>query len=157
LRGPMSVSRRVCLSALVVLCVACAPADGATEPPAGFPHSAATRSCGPADGPAVTIYLASAPVQSLEPAAPYVGVYVWQPLDRLAGRSWSVAGGESEGSAWFRRSPNDSEVAADGRVTVGSVAPDNTIEGWVDLRFAKAGQLRGTFRARWIPGNPLCG
>jgi hypothetical protein len=123
----------------------------------GLAHAAATRACGPADGPAVAIYIASAPVESLEPAAPYVRIYVWQPLDRLAERSWNLAGGEPEGSAWFQSSATDFEVAVRGTVRVNRVAPDGTVEGSADVTFPSTGRVRGGFRAVWVPNAMLCG
>lgn len=123
----------------------------------GLTYAAATRACGPADGPAVEIYLAPAPVESLEPAAPYVRIYVWQPLDGLAGRSWILGGGEPEGSAWFHSSATEYEVAARGTVTVNRVTSDSTVEGSADLTFANAGRVRGGFRAVWISNSVLCG
>jgi hypothetical protein len=103
------------------------------------------------------IYLASAPVESLEPAAPYLRIYVWQPLDRLAGRSWILAGGEPEGSAWLHSSATEYEVAARGAVTVNRVAPDGTVGGSADLTFPSAGRVRGGYRAVWVPQAVLCG
>jgi hypothetical protein len=152
----MSVARLIGSWAIVVFPVACA-SDGIPGPPAGLAHAAATSACGPADGPAVTIYLSHAPVESLEPPAPYVRIYIWQPLDRLAGRSWVVAGDEAEGSAWLHPVARDNEVATSGRVRVNVVTSDNTIEGLADLTFPSAGRVRGGFRAVWLPRTVLCG
>lgn len=152
----MRIARPTILLTLAVSAFGCRPYN-VSAPPDGLPHSAATRSCGPADGPAVAIYLASSPVQALEPSAPYVRFYMWQALNDLAGRSFALTGEAPEGSAWYHRSVSDYEVATSGQISVTSVGSDNTIEGWVDVRFATAGRVRGGFRATWIPGQPLCG
>ena len=157
----MSRYRVLCAWLLGVLPAACTsgdiPGPARSLAASGLAHAAATRACGPTDGPAVAIYLASAPVESLEPAAPYLRIYVWQPLDRLAGRSWILAGGEPEGSAWLHSSATEYEVAARGAVTVNRVAPDGTVEGSADLTFRSAGRVRGGFRAVWVPQAVLCG
>lgn len=153
--GAMSVPRLVSSWMLVVF-FGCA-SDGIPGPATGLAHAAATVACGPADGPAVAIYLASAPVESLEPAAPYLRFYVWQSLERLSGRSWAVAGRESEGGAWLHSTATDYEIAIGGRVTVSSVAPDSTIEGSADVTFPSAGRIRVRFRAEWLSRAVLCG
>lgn len=141
----------------LLLLMACA-SDGVNAPPPGLPHAAATRFCGPTDGPAVAIYLSRAPMLSLAPPAPYVRVAVWQPLDRLTGRSWSLTGAETEGGAWFFATPGTFEVATRGEVTVRAVSADNTVEGTVDLRFPSAGRIRGGFKASWLNlPTLLCG
>jgi hypothetical protein len=134
---------------LVAFPVACT-SNSIPGPPAGLAHAAATPTCAPTDGPAVAIYLAAAPVGSVEPPAPYLRIDVWQPLGRLAGRSWVLAGSEAEGSAWFYSTATDFEIATRGRVTINAVAPDNTIEGSADLTFPSAGRIRGGFRAAWL-------
>ena len=152
----MSVPRLVASWVVAVLAAACA-SDGMPGPTAGLTHAAATRACGPTDGPAVAIYLAAAPVESLEPATPYVRIYVWQPPERLAGRSWVLAGGEPEGAAWLHSTAKDYEVATSGRVTVNAVAADSTIEGVADLTFPRGGRVRAGFRAAWLSRTVLCG
>jgi hypothetical protein len=151
----MSVPRLIG-SLLIIAVPAACTSQGILEPPAGLSHAAATQDCGPTDGPAVAIYLAPAPVESLEPPAPYVRISVWQPLERLVGRSWVVGGGEPDGSAAFHPTAADFELATSGRV-VNAVAPDNAVEGSVDLRFPSAGRVRGGFRAVWLSRAVLCG
>jgi hypothetical protein len=134
------------LAAFLIACTS----NSIPGPPAGLPHAAATPTCAPTDGPAVAIYLAAVPLGSVEPPAPYLRIDVWQPPVRLAGRSWVLAGSESEGSAWFYSTATDFEIATRGRVTINAVAPDNTIEGSADLTFPSAGRIRGGFRAAWL-------
>ncbi len=56
-----------------------------SAPPAGYSNAAATRTCGPADGPAVAIYLAPDAIDTLEPAAPYIRIYLWKSVDAVLG------------------------------------------------------------------------
>ena len=141
---------------LVAVAVACA-SDGMLGSLKQFAHAVASPACGPTDGPAVWIYLTGAPVASLEPPAPYVRIAVWQPLERLPGRSWALNAGDTSAAAWYFGSASDFEVGTTGRVTVDALAADSTIQGSADLRFPRFGRVRGEFRAAWLPRATLCG
>jgi hypothetical protein len=90
--GHVAASRLIPL--LILAC-----GSGLAEPPARFPYAAATRDCGPADGPAVTIYLSRKPVDAIEPSGTHVQIHVWQGIEELAGTSWSIGGDAPQGSA----------------------------------------------------------
>lgn len=149
------VARVICLIAMVLL--AGCDSDGIHAPPRGLPHAVAARSCAPNDGPAVAIYLTSTAVQTLQPSTPYLRVAVWQPLDGLRGRSWSLASGSSVGAAWFHSTATTFEIATRGSVTVTAVSADNRVEGNMDVTFPRAGRIRGGFKATWIAQTMLCG
>jgi hypothetical protein len=149
-------ARLMPVSIMVFLLAGCA-SEGVNAPPPGLPHAAATRSCGPTDGPAVAIYLSAAPVLSLEPSTPYVRVAVWQPLERLTGKSWLLSDGDSDGAAWSYATAEAFEVATRGEVTVTAVSADSSVEGVVDVTFPSAGRVRGGFKARWLSRTLLCG
>jgi hypothetical protein len=117
----------------------------------------AMPACGPADGPAVEIYLTPMPLETSEPTAPYVRIYIWQSLANLSERAWAVGGDEPVGAASHHSSSNDLVVATSGIVTVTRVAADNTIEGSADLTFPGTRRVRGGFRAAWRPRVMLCG
>ena len=150
------VARVICLFIVTVLLAAC-DSDGIHTPPRGLAHALATRSCAPNDGPAVAIYLTSTAVQTLQPSPPYLRVAVWQPLDGLRGRSWSLASGSGEGAAWFHPTVTTFEIATRGSVTVTAVSADNRVEGNMDVTFPRAGRIRGGFKATWIAQTMLCG
>ena len=151
----MSVPRL--LRPLLILAISAACSSNGIPGPATELHAVAARTCGPADGPAVEIYLSRAPIESLEPPAPYHRVAVWQPLDHLAGRSWSLAPDDGEGGAWSHPTATELEIATGGTATVTAVRPDSTVEGSVDVTFPSGTRLRGTFRAPWHPRQMLCG
>ena len=151
----MSLIRLLSVSMVISFSMACA--NGISAPPAGFTHAAATSACGPADGPAVAIYLTRDPVTSLPPTTPYVRVYVWQSVSALIGRPWLLAGSKSEGGAWFHSAANNYEFVTSGYMIARSVSSDNTIEGEVNITFPNAGRVRGGFRAVWVPNTVLCG
>lgn len=151
----MPVTRMLRSSLVVAFAMACS--SDATSPLfRGFVYSAAVFQCGPADGPAVAIYLAPNPVGSIEPSAPFVRVYVPVQLDQLTAHVWPIAS-NTEAGAWFHADASSSELAESGYMIVSSVDSDNTITGSVDLHFPDAGHIRSQFRATWVPSHALCG
>lgn len=148
----MPVTRMLRLS-LVVACAMACSSDAISPVFRGFAYSAATAECGPADGPAVAIYLAPNPVGSIEPSAPFVRVYVPVQLDQLTAHVWSV---NTEAGAWFHPDASTYEMAETGYMIVSSVDSDNTVTGEVDLRFPNAGHIRSAFRATWVLNNSIC-
>lgn len=152
----MSLIRVMSVSMVISFSLACA-ADGISGPPFRFTHAAATFACGPADGPAVAIYLTPNPVTSLEPTTPFVRIYIAQSVNALAAGPWILAGSKAEGTAWFQSAAASEEAATIGYMIVSSVSADKTIEGTVDVTFPNAGRIRGGFHAVWVPNTVLCG
>jgi len=151
----MPLTRMLRSSLVVAFAMACS--SDATSPLfRGFVYSAAVFQCGPADGPAVAIYLAPNPVGSIEPSAPFVRVYVPVQLDQLTAHVWPIAS-NTEAGAWFHADASSSELAESGYMIVSSVDSDNTITGSVDLHFSDAGHIKTAFSAKWQPNNILCG
>lgn len=151
----MPVIRWSSFLVLVVFAMACS--DGIAAPPTGYTHAAATFACGPADGPAVAIYLSPNPVTSLEPSGPYVRIYIDQSVEQVGGKAWAI-GGSSPAAAWFQTSASNYEIATSGYIITSSVAADKTIDGTVDLTFPNAGHVHGGFHAEWISqAGLLCG
>jgi hypothetical protein len=153
--GIMPVIRWSSFSFLVVFAMACS--DGIAAPPIGYTHAAATFACGPADGPAVAIYLSPNPVTSLEPSGPYVRIYIDQAVEQVGGKAFPI-GGSSPAAAWFQTSLNNYEIASSGYIITSSVSADKTIEGTVNLTLPNAGHISGGFHADWISrAGPFCG
>ena len=125
-------------------------------PPEGFGLAAATNSCGPLGEPAVEIFLASEPIESVPPDAPYVRIYIRQSVDELAGETWVLAGADADGVAGYYSTTTDSELASSGAVMISEVDDDNNIEGLVNVVFPTAGRVRGEFRAEWVQRNIGC-
>ena len=151
----MTVTRLVAACTFAITSLACS-GGGITGPPPGLPHAAARPGCGPADGPAIQIVLASEPVGTSEPTTPYVSIHIWESLAQLSDRVFFVAGDNSAGGASYRASPTEFELATGGRVRITSVSADNTIEGLANLTFQGGRRVRGSFRAAWIHATPLC-
>lgn len=141
----------------ILACAAACGNDDIPAPPEGLAHALGTRSCGPADGPAVAIYLTAAPEVSLEPPTPFVRIDVWESVDRVTTRPWDVDAGSMTGVASYHPTTGAIEVATRGRILVTAVAADTTLVGTVDLDFPTAGRISGGFRAVWLSSAPLCG
>jgi len=145
------------LTIILAAGVGCA-ADGIAPPPIGLEHAVMTPACGPADGPAVAIYLTSSPVERVDPPAPFVRIAVWQPLDRVGGRTWQFGMGRDSAAAVLVAGPNDYNVATGGYVTLSVIDTIGTTEGSAELDFIGVGRLTGGFHAVWSSAAaPLCG
>jgi hypothetical protein len=154
----MSAPRIFGICALALLSASCSSSSIA-GPVEDLSHAVAAQSCGPTDGPAVSIYLTSAAVSSLEPPAPYVRINILQPLDHLTERAWTLNGaaGDADGAAIYYTDDAGSEIATSGQVTVSAVGADSTIDGFADLRFPTLGRVRGEFHAEWNSRAAMCG
>jgi hypothetical protein len=154
----MSAPRIFGICALVLLSAGCS-SGSIVESEVGLTHAVAAQSCGPTDGPAVSIYLTPAAVSSLEPPAPYVRINILQPLDRLTERAWTLNGaaGDADGAAIYYTDGAGSEIATSGQVTVSAVDADRTLHGIADLRFPTLGRIRGEFEAGWNSRAAMCG
>ena len=125
--------------------------------PGNFSHAVASFQCGPADGPATGITLASHPIPSAGPTSfPYVAIMIDEPISALAGRTFLAGSGGTAGATYVAVL-NSFEYASMGRVIIGSVDADSTIHGEVSLTFPSR-QVVAAFIAPWIqPTGTLCG
>jgi hypothetical protein len=150
----MSVTRLFSCSLVAVLAMACS-SDSTSAPLRGFAFSSVTPQCGPADGPAVAVFLAPTQEGANGASAPYVRVYVDVPVNQLTG-VWPITP-KSEAGAWFHPDATNSELAESGIMIVKSVDSDNTVMGLVDLYFSNGGHIKTDFLAKFRPMNMLCG
>ena len=125
-------------------------------PPADLEFAAVTNTCGPADGPAVEIYLVPESMSALPAPTPYVRVMVWRSLEELDGQRWELTGPDSEGGAWHHPTANEFEIATYGVLVVNSISADSTVEGEVNLLFPSGRHVWGGFRAVWFSTNRGC-
>lgn len=152
----MSVFRRARIALVVAAAMAC-DSDSVFSPIRHFEYSAATRQCGPADGPATEIFLSHDAVGSTEPSAPFVRIYVPVAVEQLSGDVWQLSADSPEGAAWFHSTGASSEVAKSGYMIVAAVGSDKTVQGSVYLEFPNAGRVSGAFAAPWIQSTVICG
>src|SRR5438045_5118676 len=126
--------------------------------PGDFPHAVASLQCGPTDGAATGITLASQPIPSAGPTPfPYVAIMIDQPPAALAGHAFLVGNGGTAG-ATYAAGLNSYEYASMGRVIIAGVDADSTIHGNVSLSFSSRVAIDG-FTAVWLQrtGATVCG
>jgi hypothetical protein len=125
------------------------------EPTAPFPlaFASAQRSCGAADGPAVTILLSDTQFATENPDPPYVHVWIQQSVTTLAGKSFQLP---AQASAILHRSGPAPEEATSGTVVIASVSADTTISGSVEARYGDL-VVSKQFTASWRSKQILCG
>jgi hypothetical protein len=150
----MSGFRVARMAVVVAVAVAC-DSDSVFTPIRHFEYSAATRQCGPADGPATAIFLSHDAVGSTEPSSPFVRIYIPVAVEQLSGDVWQLSEG-AEGTAWFHSTDTNSEVAKSGYMIVAAVGSDRTVQGSVYLEFPNAGRVSGAFAAPWIQSTVIC-
>lgn len=127
----------------------------AVEAPNGLlPYAAAMQSCGPTDGPAVSLLFSANPdVTSATPSYPLVRVMIWRALAEARGKTVQLGG--NDGFASFSRSAEDVTGASRGSVTLD--AGTNAVTGTLNLTFPNRDPVRGRFTAVWIERTILCG
>jgi hypothetical protein len=132
--------------------------DTPLKPLSELPHAAAVASCGPTDGPATMIYLASTPLELPQPSAPYIQVFVpTRYAESTPGKVYVI--GEDfneEASAWFNTSGVEPRQAVRGEVGVTALRA-NRLTGFVDLVFPNGVRMRGSFDASWHDFQQFCG
>ena len=149
----MSLTRVFSCALVVVFAVACG-SDSISPSFKAFAYSSVTPQCGPADGPAVAVFVAPTLAGANGESAPYVRVYVAVSVDQLAG-VWPITT-NSDATAWFQSNGSTSEVAESGYMFVSSVDSDNTVTGYVDLQFPNAGHIKTDFRAKFRASSIVC-
>jgi hypothetical protein len=149
----MSLIRRIGSLLVFAILLGCG-SDTVLRPPGGLNYSVAVSQCGPADGPAVAIFLTNDPAQKPNPSPPYVRIYIDLSNSALDGRQRSVAGSNAEAAAWFQLGIGPSVAADDGFVV--ATESRDTIDGSVDLLFPQAGHIVGAFHAPLFPNQALC-
>jgi len=148
------VSRLLSL-VLCVLLPGCA-AKKVTAPPTGFEHAVVTAACSPTDGPAIAIYLAGSPIDSLEPAPPYIRLGIWQAEDQILAQDWPVTGAGAAAEAWYYKSASAPEAATAGAIHITDINVDSSVDGSVNLTFPTAGAVSGTYKATWLSRQVAC-
>lgn len=149
----MSLTRVFSCSLVAVLAMACG-SDSVSPPFRAFAYSSVVAQCGPADGPAVALFLAPTEAGANGQSAPYVRVYVAVGVNQLTG-VWPITS-KSDAAAWFQSDASTPEIAESGFMLVKSVDSDNTVTGLVDIYFPKAGHINTDFRAKFRAPNILC-
>jgi hypothetical protein len=151
----MTLIRRCGWSLAVALLLACS-SDRFVGPNGQFDQALAKSVCGPADGPALTIYLASNPITpSTTPAGEFVQVFIDGMSTQLFGLMLPVST-HSSASASYHWSTNETEYATSGYVKLDAGGVGDGLDGSVDLQFPDAGRVKGEFHAEWLANTGGC-
>src|ERR1043165_2883427 len=137
--------RRAALLAAFAL-LGCA-VDAAPGPVAGYPFAYAMDECGPADGPAVTVYLSGHALDTLPPEGGHLAVMLWVGRDETMGRTFRSSDQPLRGTVLECGAPGACNPLAAWRVTMRSFARD-TLDGSVDFQLGTR-VVAGSFQARW--------
>lgn len=150
----MTLFRRCGLLLAAALLLGCS-SDSVVGPGGRFDHALARSVCGPADGPALAIWLAQDPIPLTGPSGEYVYVYIDGMIDPLLGQRLTVSP-TSIVSASFRWTTSKYETATGGYLILNSGSLGNGLDGSLDLVFPSAGRVHGDFHAQWLPISGLC-
>src|SRR6476661_8430834 len=127
--GFMTLFRSFAVSLVGALVLACS-SDGVIGPSSRFDHAAATFACGPADGPALAIYLSQYPMTVGDPPGAFVRIYISGTVDQIVGKMWPLTAG-SDAAAWFHSGGTNDELATGGYLLVSSGSGGQPLEGSV--------------------------
>ena len=147
---------RKCGWLLAALVLACS-SDSVVGPGGRFDHALARSTCGPADGPALVIFLAQDPIPTSGPSGEYVYVYIdlMSGPFPFSGQKLTISS-NSIVFASFRWTATENETATSGYVMLNSGSVGNGLDGAVDLQFPTAGRVHGEFHSEWLPINGFC-
>ena len=150
----MPVTRLLRFSLAAALAIACG-SDATSPQLRNLVYSAAAAGCGPADGPAVVVFLAPKPVVGLNPSPPVLWVFIPVGASELTAHVWPI-GPTTEAGAWFLPDTSASAIAGSGSVIVSSVGTNNGINGSLDLQFPNVGRITSDFHAMWLSDTFYC-
>ena len=152
-------SVRRTLSRLGMLLVAGGCQDPESPQPfSEYPFALATPSCGPADGPAMAIFLTPTEVSDVPATPPYFQFFLTRSAAELEGRTWLWPSADETASAWECTMAGGACAGSPtGAIALGHFAADSAIAVTVDLRREGGQRVRGQFTARWHSRPLACG
>lgn len=130
----------------------------AAETTAGPTNASLIQTCAPWDGPAVGLYLTTAPPASTYPDPPYLSITVYKGVPDIQGNSFTVSPGTTNlGSAMDCPTTSSCVPAELARVSFGMLAGDSTIQVTYRIEFPSDRILVGQVHPRLLPAPGLCG
>jgi hypothetical protein len=147
--------RRVVLVLALLACNGGPAGEGLTE---SWSHAVAQPDCAPWDGAATSVYLTSAPMDSVTPTPiPYLRLSVYHQLDGVRGRRWPLGGeGPDAALAFYCGVGSECTTARSGWIefTPGDTGP---LGGRYDVTFPDGSRRTGQFSAPIRELLMLCG
>lgn len=150
----------------LALCLTAACGGTALEdpdPPVGFEAAWTVDGCAPWDGPATTVFLASAMPETIttrSPSYPHLWISLYYPRSELPGRTLEWSPNEQNvGGAMRCVADGECETATEARVRVHRMTPgDGRLSGEISLVFPDGSVVEGGFRAELAEQPPfVCG
>ena len=151
-RGPL-------LAGAVVAALACGDDNAGPVPPApeGYPVAYSTNACGPTDGPATRLYLATDTSSGLPTDATRIEVLVYRTAAELQGQRFTFGASSPEGWTGRCSAGGPCEEATSTVVEFRRNPADTLLSGSVRLRFSDGSTVSGGFDAAWRRTFQLCG
>lgn len=157
MRASWSSWRVVLLPAMLLVPTGCDDPQS-PRPLTEYPFAVATRTCGPADGPALAIFLSAGEVTDVPAAPPYFQFYLTRSPAELEGRTWSWPSTDESINAWECTVAGAACAHSPaGVIALGRFGPDSALTLTADLRLKSGERVRVRTTARWVSGSPLCG
>ena len=152
----MNLIRRAGSLLALALPLACA-SDGVLIPVEGLRFAFSQYECGPADGPAIGIYLTRDPVDGTLAKPPYVHIYIDLSAGNLDGSTHDVGPQSPDAAARFVNSQGNYDFARAGSVTAHWTNSGLDVVGVADIVFNSAGHLVNSFDAPLGRTALICG
>ena len=152
----MKLIRRTAGLLALTLLLACA-SDGVLIPVEGLRFAFSQYECGPADGPAIGIYLTRDPADGNAVNPPYIHIYIDLRAGNLDGSTHDVAPQSPDAAARFVNSQGNYDFARAGSVTAHWTNGGLDVVGAADVVFNNAGHLVSSFDAPLGPTAFICG
>lgn len=124
-------------------------------------------SCGPADGPTILIVLSDAPPPVMPhpvPSEPFLELTLNHTVDRVVGQSVAIEpeGRGQQGTSFARQCQSSTQCrsASEGWIRIISYGTRDgltRLTGDYRLQFSADSLWKGSFQARWLEHQPLCG
>jgi len=148
--------RRISIAALLMLllafCVGAAPSRGSAKGMRGIIR----RQCGPADGPALGLYLASKPFACGSVRMPHISIGIWDDLPTSAPKTYVIRPSAALGIS--RCSTADACInATAGKLTFDTLQNGKGASGSYEFEFADGRRESGRFDVTWCEYRELCG
>ena len=159
--SPERLYRRAAACLCTALCLGCAPGKEAwNASPTDFPLAYFHADCAPWDGPALSIVLSYAELESpFEVRFPSVRITSFRPPPELAGGSFEWTGvAQDLGQASWCESAEACRSASTVRVRFDETQPSaDELAGQLRLEFEGGQVVSGAFKAARLPLRMLCG
>lgn len=128
------------------------------EPTTEYPFAVAARACGPADGPAMEVFLTPAETSDVPADPPYVRLYLTKSPAELEGRTWVWPDpGQAVFATECTQTGSSCPASPSGAIALGDFAADSSIFVAVEMRRPNGERVRGQATARWLHRLIICG